>query len=78
MHQTVHVQREKKTYCFAEYLIQDMPKEKKIEAFADYVLATYVDDTVLCSHHAYGLYYYYELLLTILWISSFNVCVFRQ
>ena len=35
-----------------------MPIEKKIEAFADYVLATYVDDTVLCSHHAYGLYYY--------------------
>ena len=34
-------------------LKQDMPKEKKIEAFADYVLVTYVDDTVLCFHHAY-------------------------
>ena len=44
---TVHVQREKKTYCFVEYLIQDMRKEKNIEAFANYVLATYVDDTVL-------------------------------
>ena len=32
-----------------------MPKEVKIEAFAHYVLATYVDNTVLCSHHAYGL-----------------------
>ena len=32
-----------------------MPNEKKIEAFADYVLATYVDDTVVFFHHAYGL-----------------------
>ena len=32
-----------------------MPKEKKIEAFADYVLAKYVDDTALCYHHANGL-----------------------
>ena len=28
-----------------------MPKEKKIEAYGDYVVARYVDDTVLCSHH---------------------------
>ena len=27
-----------------------MPKEKKTEALADYVSATYVDDTVFCFH----------------------------
>lgn len=33
--------------CFAEDLIHDMPKDKKVEAFADYVLSTYVDDNAL-------------------------------
>ena len=38
-------------YYLAEYFIQYLPKENKIEAFDDYVLVTYVDDTVLCSNH---------------------------
>ena len=33
--------------CFAENLIQDMPSDMKVEAFADYVLSTYVDDNAL-------------------------------
>ena len=30
--------------CFADDLIRDMPNDKKVEAFADYVLEYYVDD----------------------------------
>ena len=36
-------ERNENLYCFAKYLLQDMPKEKKSEAFADYVLAKYVN-----------------------------------
>ena len=68
--------------AFAEYLhvIQDMKKEKKIEAFADYVLVTYVDDTVLCSHHPYGQNNSTGIIMNCFMhcILQWFVCVFGQ